>query len=162
MTVPASTNVLLSIGNDEKEIMSHLSSNRSFLNDCLAFLFKNDARSPSLFLLTGPMGSFLSGAAAHSGTDGIVVEDVFVGNVDPGFRNVVIIVGVMTDDMNPVETWRKVSDEMFPHKKTGVTIEVRCLVDDRQDLLSPSIRSIENVEMVAVRSLSSLAPGMPR
>jgi len=43
-----------------------------------------------------------------------------------------------------------------------VTIEVRCLVDDRQDLLSPSIRSIENVEMVAVRSLSSLAPGMPR
>lgn len=162
MSMPASTNVLLTMEHDEVQIMSSLSSGRPFLNDCLEFLFQKDARFSSLFVMTGPLGNFLAGAASHAGIDGVVVEGGLVGSLDPNFKKVVIIVGVMTDDTNPIDTWRRISEKMFPHKARGVFIEVRCLIDGRIENASPSVSSVENVEMVAVTSLSSLAPASPR
>lgn len=162
MSMPAATNMLLTMDHDEVTIISSLSSSRPFLNDCLDFLFKKDPKFSSLFLVSGPLGLFLAGATAHAGIGGVVSEDGVFGNLDPDFKKVVVIVGVMTDDANPIDTWRDVSEERFPHKKTGVFIEIRCLIDDRTDNVSPSMSSVENVEMVSVKSLSSMAPGSPR
>ena len=160
--LPASTNILLTMNHSEESIMSSMASNGRFLRDCLEFLFGDHVRVPTLFVLTGRIGAFLAGAASYGGINNIVVDDCLTGNIDAEFKRVVVIVGVMTDDMNPVDTWRKVRDEKFSLKQRGLTIEIRCLFDDRDEMAPPSINSIENVEVVAVRNLASVAPGAAR
>jgi len=162
MSLPASTNILLTMDHSEESIMSAMASNGRFLRDCLEFLFRDDVRMQTLFILTGKVGTFLAGAAAHGGINGVIVEDCLTGNIDAEFKKVVVIVGVMTDDVNPVDIWRKVRDETFPRKQRGLTIEIRCLFDDRDLMTAPSISSIENVEVVAVKSLANIAPGATR
>ncbi len=153
MAVPASTKVLQASSGD---LISVLAANRLLLKDAIEFLFRADRRTAPLFVLSGDFGMFLAGAAAQAGIDNIVVDDVVMGNIDPDFKKVIVISDKISDATNPADKWREVSRKLFPRKERGVLIEARCLKDERSENTSPKASSVENTEMIAVKSMASL------
>lgn len=153
MSTPASANLLSSIAHHESEILSMLSSNRPFLNDCVGFLFQKDRQMQTLFVMDGMFGMFIAGAASHSGIENLIVKDGLMGPIDANFGKVVMISCLMTDGDNPVNLWRDICRSLFPHKEGRCAMEIRCLIDDRAEGSSKSSDSIENMEVVSVKSL---------
>lgn len=150
--------ILMTTSSDEDNIVSMMTSNRLLMNDSLEFLFQNNEKTAPLFLMSGNFGMFISGVAAHSGIKNILMSEIPPQVLDSNFKKVIIIVGTMRDEMNPVEIWRETSKKLFPSKERNVFIEIRCLVDERTKESIRSSKSIENSEMVFVRSLASKLP----